>query len=214
MIKIRPSSLGLIMTEPKVKTEVLSKGAKTYIKSLAREFVYGFNERVTSKYMLKGIDVEDQSIQLYNNVFGTNYIKNTVRKESEILTGECDIDTGSMIIDIKSSWSLGTFPALEEDAISSDYEWQVRAYMMLWNREFGQVAYCMVTTPEELMKYEQMDMHIVDSIDESLRVTVVNYQRDASKEELITIKCKAAQNYFNEIVEKIATDHNHRKVKQ
>jgi len=43
------------MTEPKSKSEVLSQGAKTYIKSLAKEFVYGFNEVVTSKYMDKGL---------------------------------------------------------------------------------------------------------------------------------------------------------------
>ena len=34
MIKIRASSLGVIMTEPKLKTEILSVGAKTYLKNL------------------------------------------------------------------------------------------------------------------------------------------------------------------------------------
>lgn len=212
MIKIRPSSLGLIMSEPKNKSDVLSKGAQTYIKKLAREFVYGYTEQVTSKYMQKGIEVENESLALYNSVFGTNYTKNTERKEDDILTGECDIDTGESIIDLKSSWSLGTFPVISEDAENSDYEWQVRAYMRLWNREYGQVAYCMVTTPEELMKYEQMDMHIVDGIDERLRVTVVDYQRDKEKEAKIVEKCKYAQLYFNQIVDRIAIEHNHRKV--
>lgn len=212
MLKIRPSSLGLIMSEPKNKSDFLSKGAQTYIKKLAREYVYGFYEQITSKYMQKGIEVESESLRLYNSVFGTSHVKNTERRTNDILTGECDIDTGSCIIDLKSSWSLATFPVLSEDADNSDYEWQIRAYMMLWDRDLGQVAYCMVTTPDDLMKYEQMDMHIVDGIDERLRVTVVNYSRDDEKEKKIIEKCKAAQNYFNQIVDQIAIEHNYGKV--
>lgn len=197
------------MTEPKVKTEVLSVGAKTYIKKLAREFVYSFEEDISSKYMDKGIIVEDAAIALYNRVFFTDYKKNEERKTNNWITGECDIYTGKKIIDIKSSWSLATFPVLSEDGIDKQYEWQGRAYMMLWNCDYFENAYCMVSTPEELLRYDQEDLHYVDGIDESLRVTITPYERDFKLEEQIIIKCEAAQNYFNEVLERIAQDHNH-----
>lgn len=209
MLKIRASSLGLIMTEPKLKTEVLSVGAKTYIKKLAREFVYNFEEDISSKYMDKGIIVEDAAIALYNRVFFTDYKKNEERKTNDWITGECDIYTGKKIIDIKSSWSLATFPVLSEDGIDKQYEWQGRAYMMLWDCDYFENAYCMVSTPEELLRYDQEDLHYVDNIDESLRVTITPYERDLKLEEQIIINCEAAQNYFNEVLERIALDHNH-----
>lgn len=209
MLKIRASSLGLIMTEPKLKTEILSVGAKTYIKNLAREFVYNFEEDISSKYMDKGIIVEDAAIALYNRVFFTDYKKNEERKTNDWITGECDIYTGKKIIDIKSSWSLATFPVLSEDGIDKQYEWQGRAYMMLWDCDYFENAYCMVSTPEELLRYDQEDLHYVDNIDESLRVTITPYERDLKLEEQIIIKCEAAQNYFNEVLERIALDHNH-----
>lgn len=214
MIKIHPSSLGLIMTEPKKKEDVLSVGAKTYIKKLAKEFVYGYKESIQSKYLDKGNAVESESIALYNSVFGTSHIKNTERRENEYLCGECDIDTGEKIIDVKSSWSLSTFPCFTEDASNKDYEWQVRAYMILWDRDYAEVAHCMVSTPDELIRYEPLDIHLVDGIEESLRVTVVKYQRDIELDSAIEIKCKAAQEYFNEMIDKIATEHNYGKAKQ
>lgn len=209
MLKIRASQLGLIMAEPKSKSEVLSVGAKTYIKKLAKEFVFGYTEQISSKYTDKGIQVENESIALYNRVFLTDYVKNEIRMDNEFLTGECDIYTGKKIIDIKSSWSLGTFPCFKEDAEDKLYEWQLRGYMMLWDCEEAELAYCMVNTPDDLMRYEQIDMHIVDGIDENLRVTVNSYKRDLDLEENIKVKCKAAQNYFNELLEQIANDHNY-----
>lgn len=209
MLRIRASCLGLIMTEPKLKTEVLSAGAKTYVKKLAREFVYNFEEDISSKYMDKGIIVEDSSIELYNSVFFTDYKKNTERKTNDWVTGECDIYTGKKIIDIKSCWSLATFPCVSEDGIDKGYEWQGRAYMMLWDCDEFENAYCMVNTPEELLRYEQEDLHYVDNIDESLRVTITPYKRDLELEEKIKVKCEAAQQYFNEVLEQIAQDHKH-----
>jgi hypothetical protein len=205
---IRASGLGNIMTKPKSKDETLSAGAKTYIKTLAKEFVYGYKEQITSKYMEKGTIVENESIALYNKVFGTNYVKNTERKSNEYVTGECDICTGYSIIDIKSSWSLATFPCFAEDGQNKDYMWQGVAYMMLWDVDEFEIAYCMVNTPDNLMKYEPQDMHLVDHIDESLRVTILPFKRDKSMEDELIERCTYAQKYYNEMIEQIATEHN------
>jgi len=207
MLKIHPSSLGKIMTEPKLKTETLSEGAKTYVKKLAKEFVYGYREQITSKYMDKGIQLEDEAIELYNRVMFTNCKKNQWTKENDWLIGTCDILTMDKIIDIKCSWSLATFPAISEDGISKDYEYQGRAYMMLYNMDFFENAYVMLSTPEDLMRYEQPELHQVDHIDEAMRLTIVPYERDMDIEAKIVQKVEAAQKYFNEVVDLIGNTH-------
>ncbi|CDY76145.1 hypothetical protein BGLT_05218 [Caballeronia glathei] len=157
--------------------------------------------------MDKGIIVENTSIALLNDVLFTSYTKNTERKTNDWLTGECDIDTGSKIIDIKSSWSLPTFPTTIRAGRDKDYEWQLRGYMLLWDRDEAEIAYCMVTTPDELIRFEPTEIHYVDHIDPALRVTRVPYQRDRALEEKIKQKVEAARAYFDEVVELIATEH-------
>lgn len=206
MLKFRASSLADIMADG--KGGGLSVGAKTHIQQLAKEFIYGYDKRITSKYMDKGIQVEDQSIELLNSVLFTDYKKNTERKENDWITGECDIFTGDMIYDIKSSWSLDTFPVLASQGENSTYEWQLRAYMWLWNVDKAAIAYCLVNTPEELIGYENTSIHIVDHINPELRVTFVKYERDKSLEEKIPSKVEAARLYYQEVIEQISKEHS------
>lgn len=238
MFRFRASSLGLIMTDPvsidpdlfigdlltisrKTKKtdedkailaplwdQSLSAGAKTEVERLAKQFVYGFDELVTSKYMEKGIAVEDRSIELYNSVFFTDHKKNTERRSNEWITGECDILAPNKIIDVKSSWSLATFPATSKAAHDKGYEWQGRAYMMLWEVDEFEVAHCLVSTPEELIGWEDPMLHNVDHITESLRVTRCHYKRDRALEAKIQLRVSAANNYMDAMVKQIADEHN------
>lgn len=207
MLKIRASSLSKIMTEPKSKDEKLSVGAKTYVEDLAKEFVYGYKKVVSSRETEKGTICENASIALLNTVLFTDYQKNTERKENDWITGECDIFTGRKIHDIKSSWSLATFPATVFAGRDKDYEWQGRAYMWLWDVDHFEIDYCLVTTPDELIGYESESLHYVDHIAPELRVTRVPYERDKKLEDKIKEKVIAAREYFNEICELIAMEH-------
>lgn len=207
LFKVRCSSLSTIMTDPKTKGAVLSEGAKTYLEGVAKELVYGYTYCPTAKYMEKGTLVEDQSIALYNSVFFTNHTKNTERRETEFLTGECDIFTGSKIIDIKSAWSLHTFPATAAMGASKEYEWQMRGYMRLWDVDEAEVAYCLVNTPDELVGYEDPDLHYVDHIDEVLRITRVQYTRDRELEDKMEARALAAQQYVIEAMQRIGEEH-------
>ena len=200
---IRASALPTIMTNPRTKGEVLSETAKSYLKKIAKEDFYGYTATLENKYLTKGIEVEAQAIELYNEVFFTNYTKNEVRETNEWLTGECDIDTGTKIIDIKSSWSLDTFPATEEDVNIKDYEMQLRGYMMLYNRDEAEVAYCIVSTPEELCKWENQELHQVDHIDPRFRVTVKKIKRDLNIEMDIEAKCKASIEYYTTYINQL-----------
>lgn len=208
--KFRASSLADIMTDPKGKDEVLSVGAKTTVEKLAKQLVYGYDEVISSKYMEKGIEVEDQSIELVNRVFFTNYKKNAERRTNDWITGECDIIVpGEKVIDIKSSWSLATFPALSKSGEDKGYEWQGRAYMMLWDVDQFEINYCMVSTPEHLVGYEDPQIHEVDHINPEMRVTRVIYSRDRALEEKIKTKVEAAQAYMDVLVQQIANEHNY-----
>lgn len=203
----RASSLADIMTDPKGKDEILSVGAKTVISKMAKEFIYGYEEVISSKYMEKGIRVEGKSIDLLNSVLLTSYEKNEERRNNDWITGEADIVADDRIIDIKSNWSLTTFPATPEDGQDKKYEWQGRAYMMLWDKPKFEIAYCMVSTPEDLIGWEQKSLHQVDDISRELRVTLVKYERDQALEEKIKVKVNAARAYLEETIETITKAH-------
>jgi hypothetical protein len=206
MLKVRASSLSELMTDPKGKDETLSVGAKTAIAKQAKQFVYGYDEQFSSKYTEKGILVEDRSIELLNSVTFSSHKKNTERKTNEWLTGEADI-VADKIIDIKSSWSLATFPAVAADGENKAYEWQLRAYMMLWDLEQAEIAYCLVSTPDHLVGFEDKALHYVDHIAPELRVTLIKYQRDKALEDKIKFKIDEARKYFDHVVKQISNEH-------
>jgi hypothetical protein len=208
VILIHPSSLGKLMSNAKSKKpEDLSAGALTHCRDLAKQHVYGFRPCINSKYLEKGLLCEDDSIELYNQVHFASLIKNSQRKQNEWLTGEADIIDGDTIIDIKTSWSLMQFPAIPSDAHDSDYEWQLRGYMMLWDKPKARLAFCLVTTPSDLRPWDDERLHEVDHIDPALRVTCVDYERDTDKEQLIITKCNAAKVAVREFVEEIKRSH-------
>lgn len=202
----RASSLAEIMTEPKSKTEVLSVGAKTAIIKMAREFVYGYDTNITSKYMTKGIQCEDQSIELLNSVLFSDYTKNTERRTNDYITGEADLVCDDCIRDIKTSWSLETFPVLAELGEDKTYYWQMQAYMWLWDKQMAEICYCMVSTPDDLIGYENKEIHLVDHIAPQLRVTRWAIKRDDVEKKIIE-KITAARRFYKEIIERIGNEH-------
>ena len=208
MLKFRCSSLADIMTEPKSKTDVLSVGAKTAIIQMAREFVYGYDSVVSTKYMTKGIECEDQSISLLNSVLFSDYKKNTERKTNDWITGEADLVCEDCIRDIKTSWSLDTFPVLEEMCENKTYWWQMQAYMWLWEKPNAEICYCLIDTPEELIGYENRALHQVSHIAPELRVTRWKIDRDDEAIDKIAPKVEAARDYYHQIIDRIAKEHS------
>lgn len=205
---IRCSSLGKIMTEPKTKSEVLSVGAKTHVRELARSAIFGISKNVSSKQMEKGIRCEGSAIELYNSVFFKSHSKNTERRTLGDLTGECDIVVPGVIgKDIKCSWSVDTFPIALVDCEDSLYEWQMRGYMKLWDVPRWEVAYCLVDTPEDLIGYEDPEAHKVGHLPEHLRVTTWVIDRDPEKETKIAEKITAARLYYAEVIAEFDRTH-------
>ncbi|MGB3070942.1 MAG: hypothetical protein WBC18_20485 [Ottowia sp.] len=207
LFRVRASGLFNIMTDPKKKGELLSEGAKTYLEKCAKQLFYDYDPEKGSKETEKGIVVEDDSIELYNSVFFASHKKNSRRINADFLTGECDIEAEEETIDVKSSWSLDTFPASSRAADKKEYEWQGRAYMHLYNKPRHRVAFCLVDTPDHLIRFEPEHLHIVSHMPPELRVTRVMYERDMELEEKMLERCKAAVEYVREELFRIEAEH-------
>ena len=188
----------------------LSQTAKSYIRGIVKGVVYGTKKNIQTKPMKKGDIVECDSINLLNEVDFKRYVKNEASKKNEWIKGTCDIDDiiESLISDIKSSWSLDTFPVLPDEIDTGTLfvnEWQLRGYMMLYNRNKAEVVYCMVDTPDELLtEYDNLSIHHVSHIEPELRVTRVCFDRCEEKEELIKYKVGEARKYANWYSEQIS----------
>lgn len=209
-ILFRCSSLGKIMTEPRSKAEgILSVGAKTYIRSLVAQEIFGVEFEVSAKVLEKGIRVEPDSIALLNRVRGLALQKNAERRSDDFLTGECDLFDAPRRagFDMKSSWSLATFPIAEVDCMDAGYDWQCRGYMRLWDANEWTVAYAMVNTPDDLIGYEPQSLHFVDHIPEHHRLTTWTIRRDLEKEALMEAKVRAARDYFRQVVTEFERTH-------
>jgi hypothetical protein len=204
-MKFRASSLGKLMTSSRTKGEALSQTAKSYIIQKAKEDFFEYRSELNSKYITKGLAQEQDSINLLNLVRLEDYKKNEERVENEWLSGCCDIITDTSIIDIKTSWSLDTFPATTYELKDlSDYEWQGRAYMWLYDMPKFELCYVMVTTaPELLWEYENGALHYVEHIAPEKRITSITFARDKEIEIQMAERLILATEFYNEVINQL-----------
>jgi hypothetical protein len=190
------------MTSSRTKGEALSQTAKSYIIQKAKEDFFDYRSELNSKYITKGLAQEQDSINLLNLVRLEDYKKNEDRVENEWLSGCCDIITDTFIIDIKTSWSLDTFPATSYELKDlSDYEWQGRAYMWLYDMPSFELCYVMVSTaPELLGEYENGALHYVEHIAPEKRITSITFERDKEIEIQMAERLILATEFYNEVL--------------
>ncbi len=209
-LKVRCSELSNLMTKGRSKAEPLGETAKSYIQEKAKCDFYGLKPILENKYLSKGIANEQIGIDLVNQVRFMDFIKNDNRIDLGWLTGECDINADDRIIDIKCSWSFDTFPAYEEEAQKSvkkaGYDWQMRGYMMLYNKGLAEVIYCLTSTPDSLLSaWDDLSMHNVDHIEAEKRITAVRIERDLKIEEEIKEQYKIGNEYYKECINNLTT---------
>lgn len=192
-----------------LKEMSLSSGAKTELKTMAKEFIFGYHKTVETKYMDKGLALEDDAIEFLGRIEMRRYKKNKQRLKNELLTGECDILVpGVETIDTKVAWDISTFPLLEEDAHDPMYEWQGRGYMQLYDVPQHRVAYVMLDTPSDLLKsWDQPELHQVEQHPEHMRLTIITYARDMALEEKMTRKLTVAKEYLLNTIARINLEH-------
>lgn len=201
-MKFRASQLGKLMTSSRTKGEALGQTAKSYIIEQAKQDFYDYKVELTNKYLMKGIHQEQDSIDLLNAVRFESYKKNEKREENEWLTGSCDIITEELIIDVKTSWSLETFPATNYELKDlSLYEWQGRAYMWLYDMPTFELSYVMVSTADDLLSdYDSYAIHKVDHIDPAKRITSIRFERDKELEIQMAVRLIEATQFYKEVL--------------
>lgn len=216
----RCSSLGKLMTEPRTKSEVLSETAKTYIQDLFKERELGIFKDFSSRYTDKGIENEDQAIQMASEVLNWEFVtKNETRFNNEWLTGEPDILTKTLLADIKCSWNGSTFPMFDDKLKNKDYYWQLQGYMMLTDTPQAELVYCLTNTPFQIVEDEvrrahwklnlideDLDVreavqasHNFDHIPNELRVKRFIVEKDEQAFEKIKEKVKLAREYYESL---------------
>lgn len=193
-----------------LKQQSLSVGAKTYIRLLAAQSIFGVDFMgPETKPMAKGKRVEQECIELLNRVRGYHIAKNTERKSDGTFSGEADTLNFAALRghDIKASWSIATFALLPIDCVDADYEWQMRTYMRLWCLPLWEVNYVLVDTPEDLIGFEDPALHRVGHIPERFRLTTWTVHRDLDIEARMDIKAEAARKYHQWVLEEFDRTH-------
>ena len=127
---------------------VLSKGAKTHLRKLRREIKFKRRKQLKSKYLVKGIEFEEQAIDFLSIWHDTLFTNNKERKEDDYFSGEVDIIEG---YDTKCSWELDTLPDPTE-ALDSLYEYQNRVYMRLHNAEKWTTSYILLNATDSALR--------------------------------------------------------------
>jgi hypothetical protein len=178
-MKWHPSQIGKLMTNGRGKSE-MGETAKSYIRQCAKEDFYNYTTELNNKYIFKGREQELESISLLNAVRFTDYKKNETTVENDYLIGT------------------------PEEGYNSAYEWQLRAYMMLYDKGMAELVYCMVTTWDEyLNEWENLQLHRVDHIDPEKRITVLWWDRDEDKEIQMIERLKQASEYYDEYFQQL-----------
>lgn len=153
------------MTEARSKSEPISETTKTHLIDVYVSHRYGRRTDVFTKYMEKGLMVEEDSITLYSRHTKLFHTKNESHVENEYIRGTPDLFNGpsikeaELIVDIKSSWDIFTFMRTKGKGIYKLYYWQLMGYMALTGAKKAKLAYCLVDTPDTLLNDEKRKLH-------------------------------------------------------
>jgi len=198
--KIRCSAIGQIMTNPRSKSETLSQTCKSYLEEWVKEQVYGVQKQIKSKYLTKGLDVEDIAIEYYSEQKGLGFVlKNTDYYFDEFMHGTPDLVLPEMIIDLKASWDCFSFPLFASD-IDKSYYAQIQGYMHLTGRKKGKLVYTLQNTPDELVWDEPIDYSEISS---KYRIKEYEIEYDAEFIQSVQTRVLECREYINQLIEQI-----------
>lgn len=205
----RCSSLADLIGKPKGKGELITETAKSKIRAIAKEDLYGFKSFTGNQYTNKGLMLEDIAIEMSGKMRFKPYKKHVCRVENELITGECDILDlpNKLIIDTKCTWDIGTHPFFEDEASDkvkkAGYDIQLQAYMWLYDCDVANVDFWLFPVPLELTKdwddREQL-IDLVEVIPIKERLTTVVVERDESIIERIKEKIPHCQAYYDKLI--------------
>jgi hypothetical protein len=206
------------MTNPRTKGELLSQTAKTYIEEEVLRAKYGINKTFSSRYTDKGNLVEDEAIEMAANALELGFLyKNHEHFSNDFLTGTPDVNTGDVLLDVKSSWDATTFPFFATEIPTKDYYYQLQGYMELTGKTEALLVYCLVNTPADMiedeirrahwaarlidesqeLRDEVLKRHSFDHIPDNRRVKFFKVEKDEQVIAEIKERVELCREYFN-----------------
>lgn len=177
--KMRCSALGALFTEPRSKSETISATLKTHLNNWYLEKEYGVRTDMTSRYTDKGIQLEDEAIREYNKLFKTNHVKNDEYFEDDFIQGTPDIVSDDEVLDIKCSFSLSSFPALETKCPNKAYDYQLQGYMRLTDKSKAKLVYVLLDTPEDIIVREAKSIMYKEKLPEDFLDILIEEVRES-----------------------------------
>lgn len=201
----RCSSLHKLIGDGRSKAAVISDTAKSAIRDIVKEDLYGFRSFTGNQYTQKGNLLEDLAIEMSGKMRLRNYQKHVGRVENELITGECDVLDlkNKLIIDTKCTWDIGTHPFFADEAMEkvkkAGYDVQMQAYMWLYDCDVANIDFWLFPCPPELLKdWDDIDqlVHLVEKIDIRERKTTVTIERDEAIIQKIKDKVPHCQEYY------------------
>lgn len=201
----RCSSLHKLIGDGRSKAAVISDTAKSAIRDIVKEDLYGFRSFTGNQYTQKGNLLEDLAIEMSGKMRLRNYQKHVGRVENELITGECDVLDlkNKLIIDTKCTWDIGTHPFFADEAMEkvkkAGYDVQMQAYMWLYDCDVANIDFWLFPCPPELLNgWDDIDqlVHLVEAIDIRERKTTVVIERDEAIIQKIKDKVPHCQEYY------------------
>jgi hypothetical protein len=133
----------------------LSQTAKTFCKIWLSSQIYGRKKDFSTRETQKGNAVESDAIDYAAENLSWGFVaKNTRRKSNQFIEGEADVVLPDTIADTKCSFNNFTFPLFETEIPEEGYEWQLRGYMILYQKLRAELVYCLMDTPDEIIDKE------------------------------------------------------------
>lgn len=153
--KFRCSSLPLLMTMSKNKID-LSETVKSELLKIFIQEKYNRREIIINKYLIKGLEQEDLSIELYNSIYNKKTKKNEryYSSNQHLFAGTPDLLAYNLVIDIKSCWDLYSFSKKNASMGEKDYYYQLLGYMILTKRKKAQLCYTLIDNEESVIAQE------------------------------------------------------------
>lgn len=211
----RASSVHKLIATPRSKSEVLTETAKTTIREIAKQDLFGFKAFTGNKYTEKGLLLEDKAIELSGVMRNRFYTKHKGRLSNDFITGECDVldSANSLIIDTKCTWDIGTHPFFKDEAAEkvkkAGYDVQMQCYMWLYEMDKAEIDFWLLPCPRELLTRFDDDYQLIDLVEQTDikdRIATVTIARDDKVIERIKEVISHAQAYYDVLCEQYTTE--------
>ena len=160
----------------------IGKTGETFLKTWYLSKKYNRKKEFFSKFIDKGLMVEEQGIQMLSNTQGMDLFKNEEWFENDFMGGFPDVIHNGIVFDVKSVWNIFTFPFYDKELPNKDYYWQLQVYMAVTGLQKASIVYCLIDTPQPLIDQELKKLYYQsggkaeDWTPETYKELAVNYK--------------------------------------